>query len=130
MIGYATIGTNDPARALAFWDAFMADLGAKRLIEMPDARQMTFYGAERNRPMLAVTRPYDGAPASPGNGNMVALPMENRAQVDAMHARALALGATDDGAPGFRGPESLGFYFAYFRDPDGNKIAVFKLGSA
>ncbi len=129
MIGYATIGTNDPDRALAFWDAFMAELGAKRLIEMPDARQMTFYGAERNRPMLAVTKPYDGSPASPGNGNMVALPMESRARVDAMHARAIELGATDDGAPGFRGPEKIGFYFSYFRDPDGNKIALFKLGS-
>lgn len=130
MIGYATIGTNDPERALAFWDVFMADLGAKRLIEMPDARQMTFYGTDRKTPMLAVTRPWDGSQASPGSGNMVALPMQSRAQVDAMHAKAIALGATDDGAPGFRGPESLGFYFAYFRDPDGNKIAVFKLGSA
>lgn len=130
MIGYATIGTNDPTRALAFWDAFMADLGAKRLMEMPDARQMTFYGTARNKPMLGVTKPYDGSQASPGNGNMVALPMESRQQVDALHARAIALGAADDGAPGLRGPENLGFYFAYFRDPDGNKIALFKLGSA
>lgn len=129
VIGYATLGTADPARAKAFWDALMAEMGARRLLEMPDARELTFYGKAPNRPMLAVGRPYDGGPASPGNGNMVALAVESRAEVDRLHARALALGATDEGAPGFRGPEALGYYFAYFRDPDGNKLALFKIGS-
>ena len=129
MIGYATLGTNDPARAKAFYDALMAEAGAKRLMEMPDARELTFWGAAPNRPMLAVGRPYDGGAATPGNGTMVALSMDSRAQVDALHIRALELGATDEGAPGLRGPEKLGYYFAYFRDPDGNKIALFKVGA-
>ena len=60
MIGYATLGTNDPARAKAFYDALMSEAGAKRLMEMPDARELTFWGAAPNRPMLAVGRPYDG----------------------------------------------------------------------
>ena len=129
MIGYATLGTNDLDAARAFYDALFAEVGAKRLMEMPDARQLTFYGTAPNRPMLAVGRPYDGGPASPGNGAMVALQADSRGEVDRLHARALELGAADEGAPGLRGPEKLGYYFAYFRDPDGNKLAVFKLGA-
>ena len=129
MIGYTTLGTNDPARAKAFYDALMAEAGAKRIMEMPDARELTFWGTAANRPMLAVGRPYDGDAATSGNGAMVALAMESRAQVDRLHARALELGASDEGAPGLRGPEALGYYFAYFRDPDGNKLALFKIGA-
>ena len=61
---------------------------------------------------------------------MVALQADSRAEVDRLHALALELGAADEGAPGLRGPEKLGYYFAYFRDPDGNKLALFKLGAA
>ena len=130
MIGYTTLGTDDPARAKAFYDALMADMGARRLMEMPDRRELTFWGTAVNRPMLAVGRPYDGGAASAGNGTMVALAVPSRADVDRLHARALELGATDEGAPGLRGPAELGYYFAYFRDGDGNKIALFKIGSA
>ena len=129
MIGYATLGTSDPARAKAFYDSFLGELGAKRLIEMPDTRELTFWGSSPSRPMLAVGRPYDGGAPSPGNGTMVALAANSRAEVDRLHARALELGATDEGAPGLRGPEALGYYFAYFRDADGNKIALFKIGA-
>jgi catechol 2,3-dioxygenase-like lactoylglutathione lyase family enzyme len=129
MIGYTTLGTNDPARAKAFYDALMAELGASRLVEMPDARELTFWGTAPNRPMLAVGRPYDGGPATAGNGTMVALPVTSRAEVDRVHARVLELGAADEGAPGFRGPEKLGYYFAYLRDPDGNKLALFRIGA-
>jgi len=130
MIGYTTLGTNDPARARAFYDALLAELGARRLIEMPDARELTFWGTTPHRPMLAVGRPYDGGPAAAGNGTMVALPVASRAEVDRLHARAIELGAVDEGAPGLRGPEALGYYFAYVRDLDGNKLALFKIGPA
>lgn len=128
MIGYATIGTNDPDRARAFYDALLGELGARRLIEMHDAREFTLYGTAMNRPMLGVTRPYDGGTAAPGNGNMIALTMPSRADVDRLHAKAIELGATDEGAPGLRGPAELGYYFAYFRDGDGNKIALYRIG--
>lgn len=130
MIGYAVLGTNDPARARAFWDGLFAEIGGKRVMELPDAREMVFYGVGRDKPMLSISRPYDGGAASPGNGNMVALSLDNRADVDRVHAKAIELGAADEGAPGLRGPENPGYYFAYFRDPDGNKIAVFKIGPA
>ena len=76
-------------------------------------------------PALSVTEPFDGKAASVGNGVMVALQMESQAKVDAFYRRALELGATDEGAPGPRGP---GFYAGYFRDLDGNKLNAFYMG--
>jgi catechol 2,3-dioxygenase-like lactoylglutathione lyase family enzyme len=129
MIGYATLGTNDLAAARAFYDALLAELDATRLMAMEeDGPGSTFYGRAMDQPMLAICRPYDGGRASPGNGAMVALAADSRAQVDRVHARALALGATDEGAPGVRPPEEMGFYGAYWRDPDGNKLCAFKVG--
>jgi predicted lactoylglutathione lyase len=66
-----------------------------------------------------------------GNGNMIALVVDQRAKVDSLHAKALELGGSDEGAPGLRGPEGpRAFYGAYFRDPEGNKICVFRIGPA
>ena len=128
MIGYATLGTNDIDSALTFYDALFATVGGKRLMQMPDSRQLTFYGAGAGKPMLAIGKPYDGQDATAGNGTMVALAADTREQVDQVYAKAIDLGGTDEGAPGSRGPEQMGFYGAYFRDPDGNKLCVFKMG--
>lgn len=131
MIGYTVLGTNDSAKALAFYDALLGVIGGKRLMTMPDARGFTLYGAGRDKPMLAVTRPYDGGTASAGNGTMVALSADTRAQVDALHAKAIELGAADEGAPGLRGGlAGQEFYGAYFRDPDGNKLCAYRIGDA
>ena len=127
MIGYVTLGTDDLDRAKRFYDALMELFGARRLMELPGG--FTLYGARPDRPGLALTPPYDGEPAHPGT--MTALAVRERAQVDAVHARALELGAADEGAPGLRGPEGpQAFYGAYFRDPDGNKLCVFRVGPA
>lgn len=128
MIGYVTLGTNDQPRALAFYDGLVAELGGRRLTTLPDDRGFTLYGTKRGEPMLAVTRPYDGGEASAGNGTMVALTMASRAHVGVVHARALELGAVDAGAPGVRGPENMGFYGPYVRDPDGNKLCFYRTG--
>jgi predicted lactoylglutathione lyase len=81
--------------------------------------------------MLGVGPAYDGQPATAGNGTMIALVLDTRAKVDAMHAAALAAGAADEGAPGVRGEEGpQAFYGAYFRDPDGNKLCAFRVGPA
>ena len=128
MIGYATLGTNDLDRALTFYDALLATAGGKRLMQMPDERKLTFYGAGADKPMLVIGRPYDGAAATAGNGTMVALAADSREQVDQVYAKAIELGGADEGGPGSRGPEQMGFYGAYFRDPDGNKLCVFKRG--
>jgi predicted lactoylglutathione lyase len=122
MIGYVTLGTNDIDRAAAFYDALLAPIGATRFM---DSGTFIAWHQPPGGPALALTRPFDGRPATVGNGVMVALAMSSRAQVDAMHARAMALGGTDEGTPGPRGE---GFYAGYFRDPDGNKLNAFFLG--
>ena len=128
MIGYATLGTNDIDRALRFYDALLATIGGSRIMQMPDERKLTLYGTGVGKPMLGVGLPYDGGPASAGNGAMVALAMDSRAQVDALYSKALELGGGDEGAPGLRGPEQMGFYGAYFRDPAGNKVCAYRTG--
>ena len=80
-----------------------------------------------NNPAVVVTRPYDGGEANPGNGNMVAIPMDSKERVDAFHAKALELGGTNEGDPGYRGDPKFGYSFAYFRDLDRNKFAVFSI---
>lgn len=129
MIGYVTLGTDDLDRSRAFYDALFAELGASRLIELDSG--FTLYGTGWGKPGVAVTRPYDGEPARAGNGNMVSLVVDGRDKVDRLHARAIELGGSDEGAPGLRGPEgNRAFYGAYFRDPDGNKFCVFRMGPA
>lgn len=128
MIGYATIGTNDIDKAKDYYDTLLGEIGGKRLMEMPDERGLTMYGSGFDKPMLAVTRPYDGGEASVGNGSMVALSMDNRDQVDTFYAKAIELGGSDEGAPGMRGDASMGFYGSYFRDPEGNKFCVYNIG--
>ncbi|MEE4351079.1 MAG: VOC family protein [Pacificimonas sp.] len=123
MIGYAFIGSNDLETSLAFWDQVSESLGGKRLMKIPPDRGW-FYGSGKGA-MLAVSKPYDGEGAACGNGNMIALACDDTDAVDAAHKVALDAGATDDGAPGWR-IENV-FYGAYFRDPCGNKICVYKM---
>ncbi len=119
MIGYVTLGTNDLARAAAFYDAIARELGVGRMMEN---EQFVAWGEPGGAAGIGLTKPYDGQPATVGNGVMVALAATDRAHVDRIHALALSLGASDEGAPGDRGG---GFYAAYFRDRDGNKLNAF-----
>ena len=119
MIGYSTVGTNDIDTAAAFYDALFATLGAKRQF---DSKTFIAWGRDMNSPAFAVAKPYDGNASTVGNGVIVALVMSNTEQVDALYAKALELGGSDEGPPGDRGDS---FYAAYFRDPDGNKLNAF-----
>ncbi|MEL7545680.1 MAG: VOC family protein [Pseudomonadota bacterium] len=122
MLAYVTLGTNDRDRALAFYDALMPELGAKRLF---DNDRLYFYGSGPGSPMIAIGGPYDEQAATCGNGVMPCLAAADKETVERAYQKALELGAADEGAPGARVP---GFYGAYFRDPDGNKLCVAKLG--
>ena len=122
MIGYTTFGTNDLARAAKFYDVLLAELGGKRAMEM---ETFIAWAAAPGTPMVAVIKPFDGKPATVGNGVMVALAASSKQQVDTIHQRALELGGKDEGAPGPRGD---GFYAGYFRDLDGNKLNAFFIG--
>lgn len=119
MIGYVTLGTNDLERAAGFYDALLGEIGATRMMEM---ESFIAWSAGEGSAGLAATKPDNGEPASVGNGVMVALAVDDTATVDRLHAKALELGGTDEGAPGQR---FEGFYAAYFRDLDGNKLNAF-----
>ena len=122
MIGYVTVGTNDLARAALFYDALASELGIGRMMDFPT---LIAWGTPGGAAGICATQPFDGNPASVGNGVMVALEARDRAQVDRLHALALANGGTCDGPPGPRGET---FYAGYFRDPDGNKLNAFLMG--
>jgi catechol 2,3-dioxygenase-like lactoylglutathione lyase family enzyme len=121
MIGYVTVGTNDLPRAAAFYDALLGTLGAKRAWESEGG----IGWAGRNGITLAAMKPHDGQPATVGNGMMVALSMKSKEAVDVFYAKAIALGAKDEGAAG---PRGTGFYAGYFRDLDDNKLCGFFMG--
>ena len=121
MIGYVTIGVNDMDRAVKFYDALLGEVGGKQLFGMD---RIKFYGNGPGKPMLAICIPYDKNPPDHGNGNMVAIPGGSPAGVDKLYAKAMSLGATDEGAPGQRMPI---FYGGYVRDPDGNKLCFFDM---
>ena len=123
MIGYVTIGVYDMERAKSFYARLFAEKGGKVVI---DSGRIAFISVARGQPMVAVCEPYDKGDPAPGNGTMLAFTAEDKAEVDKMHARALELGATDDGPPGQRIPDR--FYGAYARDPDGNKFCFFVFG--
>ena len=122
MIGYVTIGTNDLERGAKFYDDLLAEIGAKRFME-----EETFiaWAVAPGEPSLAISKPFDGSDATVGNGVMVALAVKTPEQVDALYAKAIELGATDEGPSGPRGEG--GFYAGYFRDLDGNKLNFFCL---
>ena len=128
MFTYVCLGTSDIARSVRFYDPVMAALGQTRC-HTPgeeDAGELVGWGSYNNEGAHEVAlwlgKPFDGGPPSSGNGTMVALAAANPDQVQAVYAKAMALGGKDEGAPGARGG---GFYGAYFRDLDGNKLAAF-----
>jgi len=120
MIGYVTLGTNDLERSAAFYDELLGLIGAGRFME---AETFIAWAVAPGQPSLSVTKPYDGKAATVGNGVMVSLAVQKPEQVDALYAKAIGLGGTDEGGPGPRGDS--GFYAAYFRDLDGNKLSAF-----
>ena len=122
MVSYVTLGTNDFERAAKFYDALLADVGAKRMMEND---RIILWGSP-GAALLAVCKPFNGETASVGNGVMVALAASSPEQVSAIYKKALELGGTDEGAPGSRGDG--GMTVGYFRDLDGNKLNAIHMG--
>jgi catechol 2,3-dioxygenase-like lactoylglutathione lyase family enzyme len=120
MIGYVTLGTNDLERAVAFYDRLFAVLGAGRFMEDPG--HFVAWAVAPDQPAISVTTPFDGQPATHGNGTMVALLVDSKEKVHQVYDKAIELGGQDEGPPG---PRMDGFYAGYFRDLDGNKLNVF-----
>ncbi|MCF6264618.1 MAG: VOC family protein [Xanthomonadales bacterium] len=121
MIGYLTVGTNDIKRAAEFYDALLGAMGAGRFLE--DERFIAWSVAPEATG-FCITQPFDGNPATVGNGDMTAFIVDSNEKVDEMYKKAIELGATDEGEPGYR---MDGFYAGYFRDLDGNKLNFFHM---
>ena len=112
MIGYVTLGTNDLPRAAAFYDAVLAEIGAKRLYDFGTS---IVWGVSPDKPGLSLTRPYDGKAATVGNGVMVALVVNSKEKVDRVYAKAISLGAKDEGPAGPSSFAPSEIAFAYRR---------------
>ncbi len=121
-LGHGVVGSNDLEKAKAFYDALLGSVGVGTLFEHPSGGRV--YGKD-GRPFFVVLGPYNKKQATVGNGVMHGFSFDGPEEVDAFHARALALGGSDEGAPGYRAPK---FYMSYFRDLDGNKLCAFKIG--
>lgn len=123
MIGYVTLGTNNYEKAAEFYDELLATIGAGRGME---GDRFIAWSTGPGAPAISIIKPFDEKPATVGNGAMVAIAVDSREKVDALHAKALELGGTDEGEAGARMDN---FYAAYFRDLDGNKLNVFCFGA-
>ena len=121
-VSYVTGGTNDLERAKTFYDGLLGSIGMRGVHEPAQGGRLY---AGRGTGMFGVLTPHDGGKAIVGNGVMGGFSFDTAEEVAAFHAKALELGGTDEGAPGPRGATA---YFAYFRDPDGNKLCGYKLG--
>lgn len=124
MIAYTVLGTNDLEKSAAFYDALLAEIGGKRIMEVD---RVILWGGADGAPLFCVAQPADGGAASVGNGTMIALGAASQQEVDRLHGKALELGGADEGTPGPRENRDLKFYAGYFRDPDGNKLNFFHM---
>jgi catechol 2,3-dioxygenase-like lactoylglutathione lyase family enzyme len=125
VLSYATVGSNRLDEAKAFYDELLASMGVMRLFEHPSGGRI--YGKD-GRVVFGVIAPFDGEAATVGNGSMIAFHFATPDEVVAFHKKALALGAKDEGAPGFRGGSP--FFMSYFRDLDGNKLCAYHQAKA
>jgi len=124
VISYVTIGVNDIERVKAFYDAVLGALGHVRIFETESWLGYSLADGSY-MPRIWVCNPEDGQPATVGNGSMVGLHAASAADVDRFHQEGLAHGGRDEGAPGRRAHYNQGYYLAYLRDPEGNKLSAF-----
>jgi catechol 2,3-dioxygenase-like lactoylglutathione lyase family enzyme len=121
MFSHVTVGSNDVAKAKAFYDSVAQPLGLKRQADYPDAAG---YGRAGDRPRLWIVTPLDKNKASVGNGITVGLDAPDRPSVDAAYKAGMQAGGRSEGEPGLRPNYHPNYYGAYLRDPDGNKVCI------
>ena len=128
MLSHVTVGVSDQGRAVAFYDAVLRPLGLVRRPSRSEPSAVGWHAPGQRVPVFFAGTPFDGGAPSPGNGAMVAFMAPSQAAVDMAHGAGLAAGGTDEGAPGLRPQYGEGYYGAYLRDPDGNKVHVVHRG--
>ncbi len=127
MLGYITLGTNDLDASARFYDSLFAEINVGRIMEGSEEQGFIVWAKDNESTGFSILKPYDGKPAKPGNGNMAAISAGTPEKVQALYHKALELGGTCEGKPGDRGG---GFFAAYFRDLDGNKLNAYCMVSA
>lgn len=128
MIGYTMVGTRDLARSMQFYDPLFAEMGLEQCWR-DDQSASWGIASDVTAPRFFTGHPFDGAQATVGNGTMTAFQVSSPAAVDRLFAIAMKNGGSDEGKPGLRPQYGPGFYAAYVRDPDGNKIAFVCYGA-
>lgn len=123
MIMSFRVGTNDVAKARAYYDATFKALGGAPSLA-PEGAPSLLYKTAPTGPMFLVGKAANGEPATYANGGTILLVADDEAAVDAWHAAGLANGGSCEGAPGPRA-QIGGRYGAYMRDPDGNKFGCY-----
>jgi catechol 2,3-dioxygenase-like lactoylglutathione lyase family enzyme len=124
VLSHVFVGITDFPRALAFYTGIMTTLGLELKFSDPEIPWAGWKQPTTDRPLLLIGHAYNGEPANPGNGQMIALLAKSRDIVGRSHAAALANGGKCEGPPGLRPHYHPNYYGAYFRDPDGNKLCV------
>ncbi|MEO5626385.1 MAG: VOC family protein [Dokdonella sp.] len=126
MFSHVTVGCNDLERACAFYDAVLITIGLHRRAVTPDGGPAAacWVSPEATLPRFYVYTPFDGKPATVGNGGMVAFAAPSAEAVNRAYAAGMAAGGTGDGAPGPRSHYGIGYFGAYLRDADGNKVHI------
>ncbi len=126
VISHITLGSNDLERSRGFYEGLLGVLGIERLPREETPGEDVAFGLAGTRlPIVFVQKPFDGRPATWGNGAHVSFDAPSRTAVGAFHEAALSLGGSDEGAPGLRPRYHADYYAAYVRDPDGNKLQAY-----
>lgn len=124
MFSHISVGVSDFARAFAFYDPILSALGQTLRFKENNVPWAAWNAPDGTRPLFIIMHPFNGNPTTQGNGSMTAFLAPSRKAVDQIHALAVSLGGTDEGAPALRPQYHSDYYGAYFRDPDGNKLCV------
>ncbi len=118
MIDHISIAVRDLAAAARFYQAVLGALGMTKRDDRPAT-----VGFGKRYSEFWINRRLDMAEIPQSSGNHICLRAASTQAVDAFHATALAAGGASDGAPGLRSHDGEGgYYAAYIRDPDGNRI--------
>jgi catechol 2,3-dioxygenase-like lactoylglutathione lyase family enzyme len=117
MIDHVSIAVRDLAACGRFYEAVLATLGHGKLV----ARAGTL-GFGKKYPEFWLNERRAMTPVDAGSGAHVCLRASDASAVNAFHAAALQAGGVSDGAPGPRPEYSAGYYAAFVRDPEGNRL--------
>lgn len=129
MFSHVFTSVSDFGRAFAFYSGVLSELGLELRFHDPGRPWAGWHSAGGTRPFFVICKPFDGQPHEPGNGQMIAFAANSRRVVDAAYDAALRLGGTSEGAPGLRPQYHPHYYGGYFRDTEGNKVAVASHGA-